>query len=224
MYSSMRVAGVAILISTCLAGSAQAFDWSGFYAGFNLGYSQIDTKASYDNSGLATFAGPLDMSPAGVVGGVQLGANQALGNGLVVGIEGDANLAGLTATIDDVAGNANHPLTGPHYISSTTDFYATLRGRIGFDAGMLMPYLTAGAIAGHATVHATDGDLNDSAILYGWTAGIGTEVAVSDSATLKAEYLYSDLGSHQWFAGQAYSSTSHTTTSAVRVGLNFKLN
>ena len=58
----------------------------------------------------------------------------------------------------------------------------------------------------------------------GYTAGTGIELALNDSVTLKAEYPYTGLGSHQRFVGQACSSTAHSTSSTVRVGVNFKLN
>ncbi|WP_299641128.1 hypothetical protein [Devosia sp.] len=46
---------------------------------------------------------------------------------------------------------------------------------------------------------------------------------MSDAVTVKTEYLFTDLGEHTWFDGELWSSTSHSTSHTVRVGLNFAL-
>jgi outer membrane immunogenic protein len=221
-------AAAAVLLAAAstaaLAQDAGSYDWNGFYAGLNLGYISAGSTASYDYAPYATLAGPLDASAAGWAGGVQLGVNQVVGNGIVVGVEGDLDYGNVSSRQDDVLGNLHHAVTDTYYVTTRTDFSGTIRGRVGFDAGQLMPYLTAGVAAAHTTLHADDGDLTDSATLFGWTAGAGVEFAVASNVSLKAEYLYTDLGSHTYFPNELYSSTAHTTSNAVRVGVNFKFN
>jgi outer membrane immunogenic protein len=197
---------------------ALAHDWSGVYVGGNVGYTYGTSAATYDNSLLAAFA--ISSNPAGWSIGLGLGANQELANGLVLGVDGDINYGSITSTIPDTLAAAL--LRPGNTITSNTDWSGSIRGKVGFAAGQLLPYLTAGLAVANASVSATDGPVSQSAILAGWTAGAGLEYAIDENWSAKAEYLYTDLGTHTWFSGQVYSSTSHSTSSTVRVGLNYK--
>lgn len=209
------LAGLALAIQVA---PALAFDWNGFYAGVNAGYSTGHSDAEYDEPQFST--ADIDMNPSGWMLGVQAGGNAVM-DGIVLGIEGDVYISNITDTIYDQAAD-DHGSPGEE-ITSTTDFGGTLRARVGFDGGDFMPYLTAGLGAANVTVDASDGPLSDSALLWGWVAGAGVEFAVGEQMTIKGEYLYADLGEHTWFAGDIWSSTSHSTSHTVRLGLNFAL-
>lgn len=205
---------------------ASAFDWNGFYAGVSAGYSFGHSDAAYDSPDIVQPPIPfstfnLDSDPSGAFVGVTLGGNAAMGGGLVAGVEGDLSYGNITDTIADDF--ATYRLEPGNTITSTTDFSGTLRGRVGFDGGEFLPFLTAGLAGARVMVEATDGNLSEDATLFGWTAGGGVELATSDSMTVKAEYLYTDLGEHTWFEGELWSSTSHSTSNAFRLGLNFAL-
>ena len=68
--------------------------------------------------------------------------------------------------------------------------------------------------------------------MTGWTIGGGLEQAITPNWTVKAEYLYADLGSvsgtglitHPGFPGLADSFTAsvHIRDNIVRVGMNYK--
>ena len=197
---------------------SDALSWSGGYIGANVGYGWGHSGSSYDNQ-VGPFIGVNpDTDPAGVLGGVTLGANQEIGNNLVIGVEGDIDYANLTDTIDDQAAlNGSRP---GQTITATTDWTGTLRGRVGVAVDKILPYLTAGLAVAHSTVSATDGPLSASATLGGWTAGGGVEFAIDDHWSAKAEYLYTDLGSHTWFSSDIWASTSTSTSSTVRGGIN----
>lgn len=214
------LAGLALAIQVA---PALAFDWNGFYAGVSAGYSVGHSDAAYDAPDiLAPFSTfNLDSDPSGAFVGVTVGGNAAMSSGLVVGVEGDLSYGNITDTIADDFATYRGDLGNT--ITSTSDFSGTLRGRLGFDGGEFLPFLTAGLAGAHVKVEATDGNLSDDATLFGWTAGAGVELATSDSMTVKAEYLYTDLGEHTWFEGALWSSTSHSTSNAIRLGLNFAL-
>lgn len=142
---------------------SDALSWSGGYIGANVGYGWGHSGSSYDNQ-VGPFVGVNpDTDPAGVLGGVTLGANQEIGNNLVIGVEGDIDYANLTDTIDDQAA-LNNSRPG-QTITATTDWTGTLRGRVGVAVDKILPYLTAGLAVAHSTVSATDGPLSDSATL-----------------------------------------------------------
>ena len=61
----------------------------------------------------------------------------------------------------------------------------------------------------------------------GWTAGGGVEAVLAPRWTVKAEYLYVDLGNHGVFTdtvgGLPVTENIKMRTSIVRVGVNYKL-
>jgi outer membrane immunogenic protein len=182
---------------------ASAFNWSGFYAGANVGYGWADMTAG----------GPTQRLQ-GLLGGVQAGYNYDLG-GVVLGIEADLQLSGVRYS--ETAGAA----TG----TFSVDQFGTLRGRVGLAADRFLPYVTGGlAVANnHISINGGGANYDESKVSVGWTIGGGVEFAATDNITLKAEYLYADFGKAS-FAGPAGLAAADVTTKAsiVRTGVNFK--
>ena len=62
----------------------------------------------------------------------------------------------------------------------------------------------------------------------GWAAGGGVEYAISKRWTIKAEYLYMDLGSESVIASPilpnppSRKATMKTTTNIFNIGMNYK--
>lgn len=94
--------------------AAPVSDWTGFYAGAQLGYGQAEADA-------------VDYDEDGAVYGGQLGYNYDFGQ-FVMGGE----VAYIGTEIDDDAGIAE------------IDGVATAKLRAGYDAGAFLPYITAG--------------------------------------------------------------------------------
>jgi outer membrane immunogenic protein len=161
-------------------------NWDGLYVGAFVGglggTFEDDVPAEYDVSGW--------------LAGVNLGANFTVTDGIVLGVVGD--VAWSNAENQD-------------NLDLAVDWTASLRGRIGFDGGSFLPYLTAGlAVAG--------GEIEGiSETHVGWTAGAGVEFAVADNISVDLLYRYSDYGTAT-YGNEDISLTSH----AVTVGLNFK--
>lgn len=155
--------------------------WDGAFVGVFTGYA----------SGELTGDSTADVS--GWLLGVAAGYNFYLTDGLVAGVVGDI-------AWNDIGDGG----------SFTSGWNGSLRGRLGFDAGALMPYLTAGLAFTHG-----DGGLTQNVHL-GWTVGAGVEFAVADNMSLDLQYRYSD------YAAENYSgSETGAYTHAVTVGLNF---
>ena len=197
---------------------ALVHDWSGVYAGAVLGYTSADSDTTYDNPSYSSF--DVTSSSEGYSFGVTAGANFVLSGPLVIGIEGDLSATDISSTFVDTLGS--YPSASGETITTKTDYAGTLRGRVGFALDNWLPYATAGLAVSHATVSATDGNIEDSGTLYGLVAGVGVEVAVTDSISLKTEYLRTQTQDHTWFEGESYSSTGSTSSDTVRVGLNFR--
>jgi outer membrane immunogenic protein len=197
---------------------APAFNWTGFYIGAHAGYSWGSGTSTYVDPALAAF--DINMKPKGFLGGVQAGYNHQFSNNVVLGIEADVSWADITDSIPYTL--AAYAMHGPNTISSKTDYAGSIRGRLGYAFGQVMPYLTGGYAVAHASITATDGPLHADATYRGWVFGGGAEYAATKNVSIKAEYLHSEFGSHTYFEGAAYASTSTPTSDTVRVGINFR--
>lgn len=165
------------------------------------------------------FSGGVDSDPTGVTGGLHVGYNQQFSN-IVVGIEGDYDWSGM----DGSGGSAIDPKDGtlrpgqvldttPQQlrVSSSIDFLASIRGRVGIANGPVLFYGTGGVAWTGYNASATspegeadprDGDPSNESGTYswsddriGWVAGGGVEVQVTENMTIRLEAMHYDFGS-----------------------------
>jgi outer membrane immunogenic protein len=123
----------------------------------------------------------------------------------------------------------------------SADWLATIRGRIGFLAAPTwLVYATGGAaiaeVKGNFNFTDTFGATESVAIRdtrLGWTAGVGTEYAFGGGWSLKAEYLYVDLGRSTatstnlldgvtQYPSNVFTHSVDLKSNIVRVGVNYK--
>lgn len=189
-----------------------ATGWSGFYAGVSGGYGW----------GTATVAPPPGAAAVNNTGGWNLGGQAGYNvdmGGFIVGAEADLQWANISYS---------EAIAGVDTFKSGIDFYGTLRGRGGMAFGQVMPYVTAGLAAGRGTASLTNGGgvvTSQSATHMGWTAGLGLEAQATDNISIKAEYLYVDLGTQTYNglpAGVGGSVDATQRFSVVRAGVNYK--
>ena len=183
-----------------------AFTWTGFYVGANAGWGFGNMKSR----GVNAF-GDLD----GFVGGGQIGYNYQLGQ-VVLGVEADFQGADLKA--------------GPSFAGlgivgeGKTEWFGTVRGRVGYAFDRFLPYITGGlaygsvktTLAPGVTINGLNSDDNTHT---GWTIGGGVEYAITNNLIAGVEYLYVDLGDKKVFNGADKVSTDF---SLVRARLSYK--
>lgn len=210
----------AAALSFTSAVQAQGFNWTGFYVGAHVGASVSDTDFRFPagNHGSSSFAG-----------GLQAGYNVRAGT-VVYGLETDVTWRGGADTT--VVG----PLNGvSQTITSEQNWLMTVRPRIGLLlAPQALAYVTGGLAFGsvdHTVTLAGPGTAvagaSRSDTQTGWTLGGGIEWALDNNWTLKAEYLYVDLGSTTLTtpATTAFGGTTTTFDDAShlwRAGLNYR--
>ena len=144
------------------------YNWTGFYAGLNLGYQW---------GAVSNFSG----NPSGIAGGGQIGYNWQVGQ-FVFGAE------------TDIQASAADDTFAPWKFSNP--WFGTLRGRAGYAMNNILLYATAGLAYGNLTANLAG--LGESKTLVGWTGGLGMEVDFTPNWTAKVEYLYMDLGSRSF--------------------------
>jgi outer membrane immunogenic protein len=220
----------------------QSYNWTGFYIGVNGGGAWSPDRTIFLDetfAGAPFFSGTFGTRRAeGGFGGVQVGANWQRDH-WVFGIEGDAQGA-------DVRGSSLATVTpyltpGNSITIGTTerlDFFATLRGRVGYAWDRFLIYVTGGGALGQtrSTLTMTDtfgfvAAATNTTLRGGFAVGGGGEYAFSPNWSAKVEYQYIDLGkgfmSAREFTGAVPSTffvfnTTRYDYHTVRIGLNYK--
>jgi outer membrane immunogenic protein len=185
------------------------FTWNGFYVGFNAGYGFGQSNWNDTVTSLST--GNFDVSGA-LLGGT-IGYNYQLG-GVVLGLEGDLGWAAIKGST-----TTNCPTT----CQTQADWLGTGRVRIGYAFDRFLPYFTGGAAFG-SLKGTTTGFGSFTTTQVGWTFGGGVEYAFVDHWSVKAEYLYVDLGKATCNSSCSGTDPFDVTfkTSIIRGGVNYK--
>ncbi len=248
--------------------------WTGWYIGATAGYGWsnqgIDNHVTstfcntslggcapnqFSNALAAAIPSHLSTNPKGFIGGGEFGYNHQLGQ-FVLGVEADVSGADIKGSDTRAfavvpAGFPGNVVAAAAAADQKLDFFATLRGRLGFlVTPSLLAYGTAGFAFGHvstttALAEAVGGPCfcgppaavaaSSSTTLPGWTAGGGLEWMIAPQWSVKGEYLYYDLGTLSTtlpqlaqlngaavpFFGANVSSSAVVKGNIARVGVNF---
>lgn len=201
----MRNIALALLATTALGFTSSAFaadliidtpvepgvvdvsgNWEGVYVGVFTGYQAGELTSD------SLVVDGVELS--GWMLGVTAGADFAITDGIIAGVAADIAWNDVSADGFDY----------------TSGWNGSVRGRLGFDAGAFLPYLTAGvAFAGgeFGGIESTH---------FGWTAGAGVEFAVTEDVSIDLQYRYTD------YAEETYAVGAGATAHSVSVGLNWR--
>lgn len=212
-------------------------NWSGFYIGVNVGGQWGHSE---DRSIDGYFAGVDNVlwgyDESGVTAGGQVGYNFQW-NWLVLGIEGDLGYMNLdgrgTPRIDAVR------FASDTHGKTDSDFYTTIRGRLGIAFGHWLFYGTGGGIGVNYETRVVDDcdvfpcgneliDAGKTEFNWGWTGGGGIEYMLGCHWTIRVEYLRYQLDD-QHFSGTGVNFGGHfrftgigTEGNIVRAALNYR--
>ena len=252
---------VAAAVLSCIVTGASAADmsmkapqqpiyqWTGCYAGLNLGGGASGTNfnSAVDpgmhllgaDPGVVAGSGSGGHSGDGLLAGGQAGCNMQSGS-LVYGLEGDFDYFHSDFSVINNSNTLSDGVT-PFTLSQslTTDYLATIRPRLGIAADRNLAYLTGGVAFTRVSylesyidgsVPPGSGSAAASKSLVGWVAGAGWEYAFAERWTFRAEYLYASfptvnaLGAITDAGGGANTlhGSSDLTIQLARAGVNFK--
>jgi len=248
-------------------GANVGYSWGRSSDSWNYFAPNITTGSTICGAGAYCISGSGTDNLNGVIGGLQAGYNWQTGN-LLAGIETDFQWSGQRRTENfttpfQAAAPAGSAGTGFETFAEKLQWLGTLRGRIGYAPGQWLFYATGGLAYGRVTENgnmAATGffsafvpgsppcptgvcpvaSFSNSVTKAGWTIGVGTERAIDGHWSLKAEYLYVDLGTaNTAFTGVpgcfgsagicnntaagAGAISSRITDNIFRVGVNYKL-
>ncbi len=200
-----------------------ANDWSGFYAGstYGYGFTQFDTRQS----------GSRKVSASGQTGGGLVGYNFQTGH-FVYGAEGGIDLNVIRKS------QAGGPGIAPSSLDSLYDI--RLRGRLGYEFGWFMPFVSGGAVI-NETYESQVTPVNyfgQNKQTVGYTVGAGVDVKFNPAhllhldntplsgfigpMILRLEYIHDGLPSSTYTFGPAAALQTFRTKSdsnIVRVAI-----
>lgn len=206
------------------------YNWSGFYIGANGGYgfapaTATATATSFFGAAAATSSATL----TGPLAGGQIGFNWQI-NSLVLGIEVDGDWSNQNNTTTFVSCFGLCTVSG----TSTINWFATARGRVGYAFDRILIYGTGGGAwmnaSGNLTASGfgiTENLASISSSAFGFAAGGGIEAAITPNLSLRAEYLY--LYSNSFSAsttipvlGATLTEKATISDNVIRAGLNWR--
>ena len=178
-------------------------NWDGVFIGAfaGAGWGTVTDQTNYFGNGIDA-----ETDLTGWQLGVNAGANFTVSEAIFAGIVGDIAWTDLGG---DLAAGGSYEV----------DWTGSVRGRLGFDGGAFLPYVTAGAAFANATL--SDGVNDDTQTHIGWTVGAGVEFAVADNVSLDLLYRYTDYGSKDYDLGGGPGSFG-LTSNAITAGVNFR--
>jgi outer membrane immunogenic protein len=194
--------------------------WAGSYVGIAGG-------GAWGGAALHGNATGTDQTPhfdlSGGIIGITSGFN-VQGENAVFGLEGDISAANKKGSAIEFPPNAA-------FSNEVRErWLSTFRGRVGYARDNWLLYATAGgALANVAnSIVAPAGTISDQQWHWGWTAGGGLEVKLTQDWSAKVEYLYVGLQDKSYFnpvPGPAFPGNQrlHLDDHIFRVGVNYKL-
>jgi outer membrane immunogenic protein len=216
-------------------------NWAGFYLGGNIGSGYARDRSSLSVNAGAIATERFNLSPDGIVGGVQAGYNWQASN-WVFGVEADIQASSQRDNKACVA-FCNPPVSFAAY-DAKLPWFGTARGRLGYSVGSTLFYATGGFAYGNiktrvnSTLFGVANNVEFSDTKGGWTVGGGIETPftllglLGPNWTSKSEYLYVDLGSSSSsFTIPVVGAATLTATTTTRVqehifrtGVNYHFN
>lgn len=174
------------------------YDWSGIYAGVNLG---LGFSGDFNND----LAIPLN-SETGLLAGGVLGYNRQIDK-FVLGIEGDINYTSLDAFNGGLDTDLN--------------FLGTITGRVGYTpVDRLLGYVEGGYALGQIEASSAAG--SDRNFHNGYVLGAGAEYALTQNILSGVEYNYVDLQDQGFGLGAAAPADIDFEGHTIKFNLKYK--
>jgi outer membrane immunogenic protein len=219
------------------------FSWTGCYIGGDAGGAWGGRESASANPSPAENQGVVSGhlgNSSSAIGGGYAGCNYQFAQKWVIGFEGDFSWTKLNGAVGlpNLLGNGAPAGAGGISISRSTDWLASLRGRLGYSVvPNMLVYGTGGVAWAHSSYAALDAFNNGTSFSAsasdersGWVAGGGIDWAPwSNNWVFRVEYL------HYQFGGSSFTGFDPTTVNGsvkfgfgnleidtVRTGVSYK--
>jgi outer membrane immunogenic protein len=184
-----------------------AYSWTGFYVGVNGGYGIGD----FSGFGSTEFG-----RPSGGLIGATAGYNYQIGQ-FVTGIEANLDWADITKSQTFGDGSTS---------KATLNSLGNVLARFGFAYDRALFYVAGGYAGGNLTGSFNDTvtglNYSNSGWRSGYAMGGGIEYALTNNISIKAQYIYSQLGNKTYFAGTPDAVKTGLAVNTLTTGINYK--
>ncbi len=207
------ISTLAITLGLGLITPAEAEDWTGLHLTFGLSGAEIDMRDTQ------TWGSPKGLSGRDVAPYVALGYDWAF----------DSYTLGVIADVDLTSVDTADFITSGKGTYANTDWFATVRGRVGVPVSSQAQVFASGGVAllrTGATAYDLVGDSVEASAqtLKGRVVGVGMEYVLSPGRNLTVEYLYGDFErSDPYFDdGALVNGTSNPIINTLRIGYTLR--
>jgi outer membrane immunogenic protein len=217
---------------------APVYSWAGSYMGLNAGYGwsrfKVKDPTEFDHTGPIFNYANFDFNGGGGFFGLQNGYNWQSG-AWVFGYESDLQLARINGD-KTFRSSIFFNLPSPTFdtaVSSDINWFGTVRARLGYSVTpATLIYGTGGLAYGEVRSQLffpfTNGAPShfvavDTHTRFGYSAGGGIEHKIAPNVSLKAEYLYVNLGNHSnsfLIDRDTYTWRERVDLHTARIGVN----
>ena len=210
-FAALFLLSFTSVTSVQAADDVKAFDWTGYYAGAQVGYSfgrHVEGIAGNYEERFKT-----DSAAIGVTGGYNWQREQ-----FVFGVDGSIDFARLDGGYDMTGGATRMGI----------DWQAALRARAGVTYDQALFYVAAGGAVAHADYEFFDNGVSDETFhktLWGVTLGAGVDYAISNNLIARAEYNFTDFKDVNIYPKNSYAGDDYfdrNKVHSVRLGLAYK--
>lgn len=225
------------------------YNWAGWYVGGNIGYGwgrNSDPNLTFADPGgvvglAAYYAAGGDVtpnvSPKGVIGGLQIGYNWMLSPATVVGVVADIQASGVKASGTNTVDPPGGAVPSTQSNSVQTDWFGTVRGKLGWAQNNWLLYATGGLAYGHVKTSGTSSFVTVPVLTYtgsnsstkvGWALGAGVDYGITRNWSVGLEYLYVDLGrvsyteTPNFFPASSITISNRAAMHIARLTANYK--
>lgn len=231
LHTQTMLTGLLLTIASMTTSAEPTTDWTGAYAGFNLGALWSGSTVSAQDINLLSSTGTYryQSNSTAVNPGIQFGYLHALDEHFVVGGEADFTYPSTSNTVTQW-----NP-TGSAYDQFKTKYnvQGSLRLRLGYAFDRWLPFVTTGVSFGGmgASYQSESGNYAATTTAQtGWVLGGGVEYAVLDNLSTRLEYLYTDYGNAMGATISQVEQVSYPlgsmkatmNTNVLRAALNFR--
>jgi opacity protein-like surface antigen len=210
---SATISALATALALGHIGPASAEEWTGLHLTFGISGSQTDLRDRQFGGSTSFDQGDDDIAPYAAVG------YDWAYDSFTIGVLADVDLGQVEQGDLVSAGKGMY---------GETDWFATLRARVGMPVSDQMHIYASGGLA-LMRAGATGNDFFSNSVaapdqtLKGAVVGLGAEYVLSPGRHLSLEYIYADFEeSDPYFEGGFVEGTLNPTVSALRIGYTFR--
>ncbi len=177
---------------------AAPYNWTGAYAGINLGSIWTESNLTANQENFVSESGTYQqkMNSTDVNPGFQFGYLHQLEHKIVVGAEADFSYPDTNSSF-----TSEYPeINAYDHFNVRNNLQGSMKLRMGYAIDRFLPFISAGVSFASMGLHYENEDLNSentystSTTQTAWVLGGGLEYGVLDNLSVRTEYIYSDYG------------------------------